>query len=348
MIYVQNAPEKLSLPSTAVIAQTHTYTSAPVQPAPYRSHSISDPQPVAADNYFKPYQDGSRDINNDETSIDLKGVRNLHIFFNDENRIRVQKDNVQSCTVDLENSDAGEGCSQQVNSQRMDNENHGTSWHIKIGKSKEPSGKNGDITMSSNHRALEDNYGGILCPPENGEISRRNNNDKLSAVKCNDIANGMNESPVLKLQIKKAEIVIKFGQKSSGPDSTAVDDKQNDERTNDTSLNIQIDSSEKDRSDPIVIDLVQNTYDQAKTVSEPGDAQNPVQIRLDFRNDSESKQGNSSEECPSTMTKDLVNEALLDEVNNWGESDNNPTSEPGSGSQSPLLASKLDTPNRSE
>lgn len=332
VIYVQNAPEKQSLPSSTVIAQSHTYTSAPVQPAPHPSHALGDP----ADNYFKPYQD----INNEETSIDLKGVRNLHIFFNDENRIRVQKDNVQSCTVDLENSDAGEGCSQQVNGQRLDTENHGTSWHIKIGKSKEPS----DV-ISSNHRPLDDNYGGILCPPENGEISRRNNNDKLTAVKCNDIANGMNESPVLKLQIKKAEIVIKFGQKSSGPDSTTTDDKQNDERTNDTSLNIQIDSSEKDKCDPIVIDLVQNTYDQAKTVSEPSDTQNPVQIRLDFRNDSENKQGNSSEECPSTITKDLINEALLEEVNNWGESDNNPTSEPGSGSQSPLLASKVDMPN---
>jgi len=343
VIYVQNAPEKPSLPSpmaaggAAMISQSNVYASAPMQPGIYPSNSFNEPfaiQPTSSDNQFKPYQDGSRDVNNEETSIDLKGVRNLHIFFNDENRIRVQKDNVQSCTVDLENLDAGEGCSQQTTGQRSESDNHGTSWHIKIGKSKEPSAKASDVTMSSTHRPLEDSYGGILGPPEISEVPRRSNNDKLAAVKCSDAANGMNESPVLKLQIKKAEIVIKFGQKSSGTDLAALDDKQNEERTNDTSLNIQIDSREKDISDPIVIDLVQNTYDQTKTVCEQNDAQNPVQIRLDFRKECEGRQAGGVEDV---SCKESVVDALLSET----ETDNVPSSEPGSGSQSPLLTCKV-------
>ncbi|XP_054262579.1 uncharacterized protein LOC128986308 [Macrosteles quadrilineatus] len=318
VIYVQNAPEKPTLPAPA--AQTVVKSQAAVYPP-----QLSEPAasfPTSSDNHFKPYQDGSRD----ETSIDLKGVRNLHIFFNEENRIRVQKDNVQSCTVDLENIDAGEGCSSQSNEA-----DHGTSWHIKIGKSKEPNGKSNEVI--ANNR--DDNYGAIV-PSEVGEVARRN--EKLLAVKNNDTANGMNESPVLKLQIKKAEIVIKFGQKSSGTDLAALDDKQIDDRNNDTSLNIQIDSREKDMSDPIVIDLVQNSYDQMKPASEQSDSQNPVQIRVDFRKDCEDRQ---IEGCDDSG-KEAVCEALLER-----DTENFPSSEPGSGSQSPLLANKQDLPTQS-
>lgn len=64
----------------------------------------------------------------DETSIDLKGVRNLHIFFNDESSVRVQNEH-----------DEGDGTLEAVtvapgNSQRSD-DGSSTSWHIKIGKS---------------------------------------------------------------------------------------------------------------------------------------------------------------------------------------------------------------------
>jgi len=327
VIYVQNAPEKPSLPSPRAQAAV---ISAPMYP-PQPSAALGEPHTTGLpENHFKPYQDGS----SEETSIDLKGVRNLHIFFNDENRIRVQKDNVQSCTVDLENIDAGEGCSSQANGQRNDPD-HGTSWHIKIGKSKEPNGKSNEVTMTNNR---DENYGAVV-PSEVGETARRN--DKLLAVKGNDTTNGMNDSPVLKLQIKKAEIVIKFGQKSSGTDLAAMDDKQNDDRNNDASLNIQIDSREKDRSDPIVIDLVQNSsYDQLKPVNEQNDPQNPVQIRLDFRKDCEEKQVDNSED---SVNKESANEALLGD----GDGDNIPCSEPGSGSQSPLLVNKQDLPNQS-
>lgn len=324
---MQNAPEKPSLPAPAsVIAEPGVYMSAPDLGGFYPPNIFNDP---TSSTQYKPYS-------NEETSIDLKGVRNLHIFFNDENRVRVHKDNVQSCTVDLENNEAGEGCSQQINGQRVDSDNHGTSWHIKIGKGKDSSNE-GTISTTRN-----DNYGGTIGPPEINENTRKI--DKLTAVKCND-TNNMSESPVLKLQIKKAEIVIKFGQKSSGTDLTALDDKQSEDRTNDASLNIQIDSREKDRNDPIVIDLVQNTYDQAKAISESTDSKNPVQIRLDFRQDCEGKAASGSDEVASPTMKDSAKDALLTEATTWVESETLPGSEPGSGSQSPLLTSKVDTPN---
>lgn len=57
---------------------------------------------------------------NDETSIDLKGVRNVHIFFNNEdNPIRFQEvDNREQ--EDIEKP--------------ISNDSGGTSWHIQIGK----------------------------------------------------------------------------------------------------------------------------------------------------------------------------------------------------------------------
>lgn len=56
---------------------------------------------------------------NDETSIDLKGVRNVHIFFNNEdNPIRFQ---------DVDNRE-------QEDVEKPISNDMGTSWHIQIGK----------------------------------------------------------------------------------------------------------------------------------------------------------------------------------------------------------------------
>lgn len=346
VIYVQNAPEKPHLPSPSV--------PAPVPPSQQQisaSHSRNDSSavpPTSSDSQLKTYQDRSREIN-------------LHIFFNDEN-IRVQND--ESCRIDMENSDSdiGEGnINNHLNGQRTDSESVGTSWHIKIGKSKDAVGKGNDLTMSSSsHRYNNDeSYGGILSPPEISENARRSNgNDTIATMKCNDLTgNGMNDSPVLKLQIKKAEIVIKFGQKGNNTDSTAVtttDDKASDDRTNnDASLNIKIDSREKDRSDPIVIDVVQNSQKALPPAPEHTDSSNPVQIRLDFRKDSEVKENFVHSE-PGSPTSKLLSEfeASVSDVNNtlcepkasrscddW-DTNNIAGSEPGSGSQSPLLSNK--------
>lgn len=347
VIYVQNAPEKPNLPSPSVLAPL-----PPSQQQISASHSRGDTSavpPTTSDSQFKPYQDRSREIN-------------LHIFFNDEN-IRVQND--ESCRIDMENSDSdvGEGnVNSHLNGQRTDSESVGTSWHIKIGKSKDAVGKGNDLTMSSSsHRYNNDeSFGSIVSPSENSENMRRNNgNDTIATMKCNDlIGNGMNDSPVLKLQIKKAEIVIKFGQKGNSTDNTPItttDDKPSDDRSNnDASLNIKIDSREKDRSDPIVIDVVQNSHQAVPPAPEHTDSSNPVQIRLDFRNDSEVKENLTKSE-PGSPTSKLLSEfeASVSDVNNalselqasklcddW-DTNNVAGSEPGSGSQSPLLSNKV-------
>lgn len=109
---------------------------------------------------------------------------------------------------------------------------------------------------------------------------------------------------VVKLQIKKAEIVIKFGGEGNGseelPDRT---DRQ------DTSVNIKIDDKERE---PIVIDVVKK--------KPPTENKDPVQIRFDFSNDDESR------------GEDAYDSNKLLHVY--------PESESDSGSHSPLLSNK--------
>lgn len=338
VIYVQNAPEKPSLPSP--IAQLHV---VPSQPLVGPSQSISDSfsaQPTSSENQFKPYQDGSQDSTAEETSIDLKNVRNLHIFFNDENRIRVQKEDMESCTVDLENINNENIESSTVMPQRADPEGHGTSWHIKIGKTKDPRGKGNDVTMSnSSHRCNDENYGGILVPAEGGSNGRNNNGtDKLT--KNNDVGNIVSESPVLKLQIKKAEIVIKFAQKQSNNDTLCTntsEDKQEEKNGNDA-VNIKINNGEKDTSEPIIIDVVKSVDDVGQ--KEKLDVTNPICIEVDFKKESQ-------EDVPddySSPTAKLLSPSLCDtnnrEITHSWSPEMSKHSESGSGSQTPLLMNK--------
>lgn len=142
---------------------------------------------------------------NDETSIDLKGVRNVHIFFNNEdNPIRFQEK---------------ENREQEIVEKPISNDT-GTSWHIQIGKTQ---GENTE-----------------------GECSQ--------AAVCQS---NQSDPSFLKLQIKTAEIVIKFAQNESLPNESEVDNKN---------VNIQIEESKSKT------DLVPDTT-------------NPVQIRLDFGRD---------------------------------------------------------------
>jgi hypothetical protein len=111
VIYVQNAPEKQPLPTAppVVIVKSNNAGGA--------EGSKVDLKLCEGGNFTE------------ETSIDLKGVRNLHIFFNDENRVCVQ--NEQLCSND-EGEGSSEGGGVVSNSQR--NDDLGASWHIKIGK----------------------------------------------------------------------------------------------------------------------------------------------------------------------------------------------------------------------
>lgn len=182
MIYVQNAPEKPQKTQNVLtdVAESSSFgTNAATSTVPLKP-------PIEQ---------------NDETSIDLKGVRNVHIFFNNEdNPIRFQE---------VENRE-------QEDIEKPGPTDSGTSWHIQIGK-----------TQGEN--------------PE-GECNQ--------AAVCQS---NQSDPSFLKLQIKTAEIVIKFGQNESVPNENELDNKN---------VNIQIEESKSKNDIP--------------------DIPNPVQIRLDF------------------------------------------------------------------
>ncbi|KAL5244480.1 hypothetical protein ACI65C_011890 [Semiaphis heraclei] len=185
VIYVQNAPEKPRKNQTILIdvaESSSVETNAATSVVPFKP-------PIEQ---------------NDETSIDLKGVRNVHIFFNNEdNPIRFQE---------VDNRE-------QEDVEKPISSDTGTSWHIQIGK-----------TQGEN--------------PE-GECNQ--------AAVCQS---NQSDPSFLKLQIKTAEIVIKFGQNETIPNENEFDNKN---------VNIQIEES--------------------KSKNDVPDIANPVQIRLDFGRD---------------------------------------------------------------
>lgn len=124
VIYVQNAPEKQPLSISRVsTAQASKQSSSDYHP----SDSCRTDQP-------KPYSDSGGSNGKDETSIDLKGIRNVHIFFKDENQVTFQNgtDNTE------ENGPCGlsEGSTACVprGAARLDPDQTPAMWHIKIGK----------------------------------------------------------------------------------------------------------------------------------------------------------------------------------------------------------------------
>ncbi|KAL1139043.1 hypothetical protein AAG570_009104 [Ranatra chinensis] len=263
VIYVQNAPEKQPLPSPSPVGEADS-SRLPSKVCPANQESTA---------HFK-----------EETSIDLKGVRNLHIYFDDENRVCVQND------------DEGPTSSAVVPP---------TSWHIKIGKA--------FVCCLSRCNELE-NGGVVPEVDDHTKCVKGYNEEGCSASKCNDTNNSNLGDSVLKLQIKKAEIVIKFGQKPAGESS--VEDNASTENK-DTSVNIKIDDKE---SEPIVIDLVK------KTAVEPNDA---VQIRFDFSENDQDRVCDSDESLSGVGTK-LLDLAVQNDTFGHSETD--------SGSQSPLLS----------
>lgn len=166
---------------------------------------------------------------NDETSIDLKGVRNVHIFFNNEdNPIRFQE---------VDNRE-------QEDVEKPISTDTGTSWHIQIGKTQ------GENTENECSQAA---------------VGQSNQSDPS----------------FLKLQIKTAEIVIKFGQNESVPNENELDNKN---------VNIQIEES--------------------KSKNDVPDIANPVQIRLDFgrdKNYEDMEDGRSPSQSPLLSSRRLSN-----------------------------------------
>ncbi|XP_008487546.2 LOW QUALITY PROTEIN: uncharacterized protein LOC103524309 [Diaphorina citri] len=197
VIYVQNAPEKPSLPSPQLAMKSPGCPESHVVHMEHPPHLCAAPAP----SYVDPSWD--EDMMSNTKSIDLKGVRNLHIFFNEENRICVQKDEKQSRLVDYletgEPSNPETTTSNVISRPEHDNINGGgTTWHIQI----EKTSAGPDITKAIDNRTFEE-----VTQAELDARPYRNTNEDYK-VTCN---NDDSESPVLNLQIKKAEIVIKFG-----------------------------------------------------------------------------------------------------------------------------------------
>lgn len=262
VIYVQNAPEKQPLP-LQVPAASESSTSG--------CQLTKSRQSMENNGNFK-----------DETSIDLKGVRNLHIFFNDESRVCVQNEDRES-----EESEGGQD----------------TSWRIKIGKA--------ESVPSQRCNEIESKIQGDAGESEDCCIPSSSKSTEIGGVSSSK----PNNDSVLKLQIKKAEIVIKFGETGNGnseDNRNCSGDRQ--DRHQDTSVNIKIDDKERE---PIVIDVVKKK--QPAIAEAPKD---PVQIRFDF--------GNEEEKCSTDA--DQSDCKLLQVYTAESESD--------SGSHSPLLSNK--------
>uniref|UniRef100_A0A0A9Y3F9 E3 ubiquitin-protein ligase MARCH8 n=3 Tax=Lygus hesperus TaxID=30085 RepID=A0A0A9Y3F9_LYGHE len=280
VIYVQNAPEKQVMPPTPP-----PLSAQPVESSTSSGQTIPKPRQYSDATNYK-----------DETSIDLKGVRNLHIFFNDESSVCNEGDGtLEAVTV-------------APASNQRNEDGSSTSWHIKIGKSTGNESANPPRCSESDGKSATSD-----CTDPNRSCKP---NDDASSSKCSDMTSANKNDSVLKLQIKKSEIVIKFGQKTNGEPSseeTPLNDRK------DTSVNIKIDDKE---NDPIVIDVVK------KAQVEP--AKDPVQIRFDFGQNDDDRLCDKDDNATSTSQ-------LIPSPNPYGEHSN---SETDSGSHSPLLVSK--------
>lgn len=292
VIYVQNAPEKQPLN----IQPAAPPFSADGSSSTSQRNDTTKTRTIPENGNYK-----------DETSIDLKGVRNLHIFFNDESSVCVQ--NEQYCGPDEGDGNLESVSVAPVGNQR--NDDMATSWHIKIGKS---SAAESSLNTAQRSNECE----GKIMSNDTNDHTWNPKEDNIATYKPNDVNSANKSDSVLKLQIKKAEIVIKFGQKSNG-ESVNEEVPINDRK--DTSVNIKIDDKE---SEPIVIDVVK----KAPAVENTKD---PVQICFDFTQNDEERAIDKDDSYNNSTCKLLQS----------GCSENSFNSETDSGSHSPLLSSKL-------
>ncbi len=129
--------------------------------------------------------------------IDIKGVRNLRIFFGEENQIRVHRNDSSSENATLTQQQEDENTTRT--SSKVDKNDHlygNTSLHIQIGNSDR-------LCRSSSINTNESkSFGGALCSSDCKKPELESTVDKYR---------NKNDQSVVKLQIKKAEIVIEFG-----------------------------------------------------------------------------------------------------------------------------------------
>lgn len=186
VIYVQNAPEKCRSPqATKLLASATERDGGP---------SCS----------FKPYSDTCKRDNVPETScIDIKGVRNLHIIFGEENQIRFHRDGVHGKRALTQ----GEHCEDTTRCLK-DKNNHvyeNTSLHIQIGGNSDR-GCNISSGINVNDGSA---YGTALCPAD----CKKDQDTKVEKFATKNEFKA--DQSVVKLQFKKAEIVIEFGKNNA-------------------------------------------------------------------------------------------------------------------------------------
>lgn len=211
---MQNAPEKPSLPSPQLAIKSETHAVHMELPPHLCTPAPSYQEPAVWDDGVEAPK-----------SFDFTGVRNLHIFFNEENRICVQKDEQESRLVDYLESGGEPSTFSETNVLgNLNPSDHdklnggGTTWHIQIEKTL----GGPDITKAIDNRTYEEVAQAELMEPR----PYRNEDYKIARN------NEDNEPPVLNLQIKKAEIVIKFG--SANDDATNTSDPVAVENKSDT------------------------------------------------------------------------------------------------------------------
>lgn len=149
-----------------------------------------------------------------ETScIGIKGVRNLHIFFGDENQIRLHRNDRLSENPSFIQNEGNVKCEEANTSIKTEKGNvtcGNTSLHIQIGNV-DCARRNNDISycnLYSNKLNESNSYGGAICPSDS------NVNQSYDYEKLNYRSEFKNDQSVVKLQIKKAEIVIEFAENS--------------------------------------------------------------------------------------------------------------------------------------
>ncbi|XP_065217897.1 uncharacterized protein LOC135843805 [Planococcus citri] len=188
-----------------------------VQNAPEKNTSIPDRDTNEASCSFKRTDSSKRSSENmPETScIDIKGVRNLHIFFSEENQIRLHRnDRLSENRAALMQNEQYANCKEVMNNgTKMDKGGHkcgNTSLHIQIGNMDCNRAVDRPSCNANSNQSDAKIYGGALCPSDLNvnRLPECDNKEKFRNEFKSD-------QSVVKLQIKKAEIVIEFGENSN-------------------------------------------------------------------------------------------------------------------------------------
>lgn len=142
-------------------------------------------------------------------------MRNLHIFFGEENKIRLHRNDRLPEKKALTQGERAKDNETAANGKNADKTNHmcgNTSLHIQIGNMdyNDCNRVNSKSCNSAFNKYSENSaYGSALCPADL-KANRTPECDSSGRYK-NEFKN---DQSVVKLQIKKAEIVIEFGENS--------------------------------------------------------------------------------------------------------------------------------------